>query len=166
MTELERWLAEYARGTVEEWLRRPGTPPITEGGDETSQYRMVWQEDGSVVLERDGQEWLRFEMEISFRTVGANRPDETYPVEEERPWCGIPARWEVQAPDGKWYRIISTVQRDGKQYVYLDMGNGEGREWPRNPADKVTCRPGTPVDETDKALAALGRVEIIEDQVS
>lgn len=88
------------------------------------------------------------------------------PVEEERPWCEIPARWEVQAPDGKWYRIISTVQRDGQQYVYLDMGNGEGREWPRNPADKVTCRPPAAPDETDKALAALGRVEIIEDQVS
>lgn len=88
------------------------------------------------------------------------------PKSEERSWSRIPAGWEVQAPGGKWYRIISNVQRDGKQYVYLDMGNGEGRKWPRNPADRVTCRPPAAPDATDRALSAFGDgFEIMEDQL-
>lgn len=73
-------------------------------------------------------------------------------------WGQVPAGWEVQAPDGKWYRVDRTkLLHPGVQLVTM-----LGKEWTRDPNGPVTARPGVP-NPTDAALAALGWPEVLED---
>lgn len=75
-------------------------------------------------------------------------------------WGTVPAGWEVQAPDGKWYRVTATgaAGRAGWQRVVLEVGT-----WDRAADGPVTARPSA-TNPTDVALAALGFPEILEDR--
>lgn len=83
---------------------------------------------------------------------------------EPRPltWGQVPAGWEVQAPDGQWYRVTHTYQRGlsmpkGQRVTLEGLG-----AWDRDPAGPVTARPGAS-NPTDAAIAAFGYPEILED---
>lgn len=75
-------------------------------------------------------------------------------------WGTVPAGWEVQAPDGKWYRLDGTRY---SEHTGMQMVTMLGKEWSRLPRDPVTARPAHP-DATDAAIAALGFPEILEDR--
>lgn len=73
-------------------------------------------------------------------------------------WGQVPAGWEVQAPDGRWYGVERTWRTaTGTQAVIM-----LGRTWQRDPTGPVTARPGAP-NPTDAALAALGWPQVLED---
>lgn len=74
-------------------------------------------------------------------------------------WGQVPAGWEVQAPDGQWYRLETTRYSDHARKQMITM---LGKEWSRDPAGPVTARPGVP-NPTDAALAALGWPQVLED---
>lgn len=72
-------------------------------------------------------------------------------------WGQVPTGWEVQAPDGKWYRVEATGRVGAGQLVHFSFG-----AWKRDPAGPVTARPGIP-DYTDVAIAVLGYPQVLED---
>jgi hypothetical protein len=73
-------------------------------------------------------------------------------------WGTVPAGWYVKAPDGKWFRVVSTYVTRAKQLVTLaDAGS-----WHRDPHGPVTACPG-PSNATDSAIEALGFPQILED---
>ena len=74
-------------------------------------------------------------------------------------WGQVPAGWEVQAPNGQWYRMEATRYSDHARKQMVTM---LGKEWSRDPASPVTARPGVP-NPTDAALAALGWPQVLED---
>jgi hypothetical protein len=85
-------------------------------------------------------------------------------TEQARPmtWGTVPAGWYVQAPDGRWYRVVQTMSPvHTMQRVTLDIA-GTHREWDRAAAGPVTACPGPP-NVTDDALKVLGYPEILED---
>lgn len=164
---------EAARSAMEEWCRRWNAGPNGDG----EPIHLIWQEDGTAVVEVDDLPALRVQVEIS--TSAVEYEDAKPPTNEPtgfiftRTWAEVPAGWFVQGPGtpgrnipAPWFEVVATRHEDGKQWVSLRV-NGTVGEWPRDPAATVRVKKGTLARERDTALdvltEAFGSVQVLAD---
>lgn len=145
-----------ARDMVTTWCRR--------WNRDGQAFNLSWQDDGTAIVEVDGDAVGRVLVEITTSVVdyvdAVNKP-RGFTI--TRTWGTVPSGWFVQAPNG-WYEVVTSTRDGDRQMVTLDVGGQQGT-WPRDPDAEVKVRRGTLADETmDAAVDALGPgTEILKD---
>lgn len=154
--DLLREISEVGLGTIQEWMRR-------WQADNGGNVHMRYFEDGTTVVEVDGEEVMSIRIAVDVSAVqyvdAVNKPTG---LTLARTWGTIPAGWFVQAPKG-WFEVISSRRDGDRQMVTLDVGGQRGT-WPRDPDAKVDVRRGTLADAAmDAAVDAFGKDAAILD---
>lgn len=158
-------IANEIRGAAQVWTRRWHSP---RDGEE---IHLVYRDDGTVMVELNGDEVLRVQVEVTASVVDyvdlVNKPAGFV---LSRPWGQVPSGWFVRVPGGSaWYEVIAVTLEGGtgRLMVTLDV-NGTRGTWQRDPDAKVDVRRGTRVDAMSAAVDTLmdaGMVEaILDDQ--
>jgi len=146
-------LAEGVHDTIRGgWMRdvevqREGSP--LEG----LQLMLRWQDDGTVIVEHEGQALMRAQITVTVDPViEVNKPTGFILT---RTWATLPAGWFVQTPKGDWLEVTDTHLSGDRQFVGLRI-KGEVSHWHRDPDQEVKARRGTlsPRDRDD-ALDAI-----------
>jgi hypothetical protein len=83
-----------------------------------------------------------------------------------RKWCEVPAGWFVQAPNGAWFEVTSSVEEDSETQRVGLLINGKRGEYPRVRDAEVKVRKGSKYLAEATALEALrtsfGVAEILD----
>lgn len=165
--DLLREVNEAARSAMEEWCRRWNAGANGDG----EPIHLVWQTDGTAVVEVDDLPAMRVQVEIAVSAVeyeeaATNKP---HGFILTRTWAEVPAGWFVQGPNGAWFEVVATRYEDGKQWVGMIV-DGQRGEWPRDPNATVKVKRGTLTNDRDVALDSLRAARLpftmIADQIS
>lgn len=151
--------------TLAEWMRR-------WYDDAGQRHEVRWDGDGVAVLEVDGRNMFRFQVNIALSVLDYVQVPESEPNKPTgflrlAPWSAVPAGWFVQVPNGndRW-EVLGTERVGPVQRVTLRMPDGNTGRWDQPPYRLVSCQPGTLVTEAADALEVLGEgAEILKDEL-
>jgi hypothetical protein len=155
-------IADAVLDTASRWLKR-WRAGESDDGDE---IRVRWQDDGTAVVEVDGDEVMRVQVEVTASVVDyVNAVNKPTGFVGKRTWARVPAGWFVRTPKGDtWFEVLATRREGDKQMVTLDVAGQRGT-YPRDPDETVVIRRGTLADAAmDAAVDALGDAAILEDE--
>jgi len=119
---------------------------------------VIWQEDGTALLEVDDRPVMRFSITFDVQATPVDLPNEPEGEPYHATWGTVPAGYFVIAPNGEWYEVLETRAAGNQQIVTLPLGT-----WARRADGRVTACRGSKFSEVADALEVLGGGRIMQD---